>query len=178
MASAMRQLVGEVEDARAKRLRVNEPKKLLIAPMLKEALSAAHDNRVDHEPKLVADLLGKQRPDESAAAGDRDVLTRLVFEPGDLLREVVTLDQSRVLPLERLLKGSRDYVLGGVVHIVGKLLVVTTLVRPESGELFVGHPSEEHGVGISHRRADRLTHFVVEVWQVPLFRRFHHAIQR
>src|SRR5215213_415710 len=57
-------LVGEVEDVRAKRLRVHELQSLLIAPFLEEALPAAHDYGMDHEPKLVEEPVGEQRPDE------------------------------------------------------------------------------------------------------------------
>src|SRR5215211_8535841 len=177
MASALRWPVGEVEDTRAKSLRVHKLQLLLIAPFLKEALPAAQDNGMDHEPKLVEEVVLKQRPDEGAAADDRDVLARLLLELGDLFRDI-SLDQGRVLPLEGLLQGRRDDELGGVVHVVRKLLVVTTLRRPESSEFFVGHSSEEHGVRFGHRRPDRLSHLVVEVWKVPPLRRFHDAVQR
>ena len=68
--SALCRLVGEIEDARAKRLRIHELQSFLIAPFLEEALPAPYDNGVDHEPELVEDGVGQQRPDEGAAAGD------------------------------------------------------------------------------------------------------------
>ncbi len=111
MASALRRLVGEIENARAEGLRVDELQRLLIAPFLKQTLSAPHDDGMNHEPELVEEVVLKQRPDEGAAAEDRDVLARLPLQLGDLLRDVV-LDQRRVLPLKRLLQGSRDDELG------------------------------------------------------------------
>src|SRR5215216_4328442 len=98
MASALCRLVGEIEDARAKGLRVHELQRLLIAPSLEEALPAAHDNGMDHEPELIEEVLAQQRPEEGATAGDRDVLTWLLLELGDLLRDIL-FDQRRVVPL-------------------------------------------------------------------------------
>ena len=102
MASALCRLVGEVEDTSTDRLRIHELQSLPISPVLEESLPAAQDYRVDHEPELTEEIVLKQRPDEGAASEDRDVLTGLPLELGDLLRDV-TLDQRRVLPLEELL---------------------------------------------------------------------------
>jgi hypothetical protein len=52
-----------------------------------------------HEPELVDEVAWKQRTEESAAAEDRDVLSRLPLEPGDLFGDIA-LDQGRVVPLE------------------------------------------------------------------------------
>jgi hypothetical protein len=117
MASALCRLVGEIDDARAEGLRVNESQNLLIAPFFEEALPSAHDDGMDHETELVEEPLAQQPPDEGAAADDTDVLARLPLELGDLLRDV-SLDQRRVLPLEGLFQGRRDDVLGGVVQVV------------------------------------------------------------
>src|SRR5215207_4572858 len=137
--------VGEVEDARAKRLRVHELQRLLISSFLKETLPTAQNNRMDHERKLLEEPVGQQRPDEGAAADDPDVLARLPLEPGHFLRDI-SLDQRRVLPLERLFKGRRDDELGGVVQVVRERLIGAVLVRPVGCELLIGHPSEQHGV--------------------------------
>src|ERR671915_37402 len=104
MASALCRPVGEVEDARAERLRVHELQRFPIAPLLEEALPAPQDDRMDHKPKLIEEFLAQQRPDEGVAADDTDVLARLLLQLGDLLCDV-TLDQSRVLPLEGLFEG-------------------------------------------------------------------------
>ena len=53
MASALRRLVGEIENACAEGLRVEELQRLLIAPFLKQTLSAPHDYGMEHEPKFV-----------------------------------------------------------------------------------------------------------------------------
>ena len=79
MASALRRLVGEIENARAEDLRVDELQRLLIATVLKETLPAAHDDGMDHEPELVEEVVLQQRPDQGRAAGDRDVLTGLLL---------------------------------------------------------------------------------------------------
>ena len=79
MASALRWLVGEIENARAEGLRVHELQRLLIAPLLKQTLSAPHDDGMDHEPELVEEIISKQPPHEGATTGDRDVLAGLLF---------------------------------------------------------------------------------------------------
>jgi hypothetical protein len=88
LASALRRLVGEIENARAEGLRVDELQRLLIAPFLKQTLSTPHDDGMEHEPKFVEEVLFKQRPDQGRTAGYRDVLARLLLEPGDLLGDV------------------------------------------------------------------------------------------
>jgi hypothetical protein len=79
MASAWRRLVGEIENARAEGLRVEELQRLLIAPFLKQTLSAPHDYGMDHELEFVEEVIFKQRADQGRAAGYRDVLTRLLL---------------------------------------------------------------------------------------------------
>src|SRR5215204_5039716 len=115
MASALRRPVGEIQNARAEGLRVDQLQRLLIAPVLKQTLSAPHDYGMDHEPKFVEEVLFKQRADQGRAAGYRDVLARLLLESGDLLGDVV-LYQGGVLPLQGLLEGLRDHVLPYAVH--------------------------------------------------------------
>src|SRR5829696_2661931 len=103
-ASALCWLVGEVEDARAERLRVDELQRLPIAPVIEEVLPSAHDDGMNHERKLIEEAVAQQRPDEGGAADDPDVLARLPLQFGDLLRDV-PLDQRRVLPLKWLFQG-------------------------------------------------------------------------
>src|SRR5215208_7901565 len=97
MPSALRRLIGEIENARAEDLRVHELKRPLIAPILKQTLPASHHDGMNHEAKLVEEVLFKQRPDQGRAAGDRDVLTWLPLELGDLFRDI-SLDKRRVVP--------------------------------------------------------------------------------
>src|SRR5918997_4110881 len=177
LASALRRLVGEIENAHAERLRVDELQRLLIATVLKQTLSAAHHDGMDHEPKFVEEVLFKQRADQGRAAGYRDVLARLLLELGDLLGDVVPY-QGRVLPLEGLLEGRRDHVLSHAVHPRGYRVLLRVLLRPERRPLLVEKAPHEHGVRGGHRRPDRLPHLVVEVWEVPLLRRFYDAVQR
>src|SRR5829696_5265152 len=77
---AVRRSVGEVDHARAEDLRVHQLQRLLLAPLLEEALASANLDRVDHEPQFVQEVLGQQRPYQGAAAGDRDVLARSPLE--------------------------------------------------------------------------------------------------
>src|SRR5215207_176391 len=130
LASALRRLVGEIENARAEGLRVDELQCLLIAPVLKQTLSAPHDYGMDHEAELIEEAVSQQRPDQGRAAGYRDVLARLLLEPRDLLCDIVP-DQGRVLPFERLLERRRDHVLPDAVHTRGDRDLIRVLVGPE-----------------------------------------------
>jgi hypothetical protein len=69
MASALRRLVGEIENARAEGLRVDELQRLLIAPVLKQTLSAPHDYGMDHERKLLEEVLLQQLSERGARRG-------------------------------------------------------------------------------------------------------------
>src|SRR5215203_3811869 len=177
MASALRRLVAEIENARAEDLRVDKLQRLLIAPVFKQTLSAPHHDGMDHEPKFVEEVLFKQRPDQGRAAGYRDILARLLLEPGDLLGDVVPY-QGRVLPLEGLLEGRRDHVLLDAVHPCGDRVLIRVLLRPERRPLLVEDAAHEHSVRGCHRRPDRISHLIVEVWEVPLLRRLHDAVKR
>ena|SRR5215203_880810 len=84
---AMRRSVGEVDDACAEGLRVHELQHLLLAPVLEEALAAAHHDGMDHKPQFVQEVLGQQRPYQGRAAGDRDVFARLPLEFAEPLGE-------------------------------------------------------------------------------------------
>src|SRR5215207_4720845 len=77
--SALRRLIGKIKDTGTERLRVNKLQSPLIAPFLKEMLSAPYDNGMDHEPKLVEEVVFQQRSDEGATAGDRDFLAGLLL---------------------------------------------------------------------------------------------------
>jgi hypothetical protein len=69
MASALRRLVGEIGNARAEGLRVDELQRLLIAPVLKQTLSAPHDYGMDHERKLLEEVLLQQLNERGARRG-------------------------------------------------------------------------------------------------------------
>jgi hypothetical protein len=87
---------------------------------------------------LVEQAVAQQRPDEGGAAGDRDVLARLLLQPGELLGDIA-LDQRRVLPFDPVQRRGDDE-LRRVVHVV-RTLHVAALVRPVAGERLVGHPA-------------------------------------
>src|SRR3712207_241669 len=86
-------------------------------------------------------------------------------------------DQRRVVPLEGLLQGRRDDVFEGLVHVVRGRQVFATPGREEGGPLLVGHPLEQHGVRLGHRRRYLLPHLVVEVRELPLLRGPNDAVQ-
>ena len=69
MASALRHLGGEIEKACAEGLRVHELQRLLIASFLKETLSPPHDDGIDHEPKLLEEVLLPQLNEKGARPG-------------------------------------------------------------------------------------------------------------
>jgi hypothetical protein len=48
----LRRLAGEIENARAERFRIDE--------LHTETLPVAHDNRMEHEPKLVEGVVGQR----------------------------------------------------------------------------------------------------------------------
>ena len=97
--------------------------------------------------------------------------------PGCYLNLVISgespLDQRRVVPLEGLFEGRRDYEFRGVVHVVRGRHIFATLEGEEDSPLLVGHPPERHGVRCSHRGLNRLPHLIVEVGELPLLRGLH-----
>jgi hypothetical protein len=60
LTSALRRPVGEIDDARAEGLRVDELQRLLIAPVLEQTLPAPHDYGMEHEPEFVEEAVFKQ----------------------------------------------------------------------------------------------------------------------
>src|ERR671910_1949819 len=116
MASALRQLVGEVEDARGEGLRVHQLKLRLLISFFKKALAASHQYRMDHQLQLVEQAIVQERADQRAAAGDYDVPTLLLLELRYLIGNVLA-DERGVLPPQRLLEGRRDHVLLDGVHL-------------------------------------------------------------
>jgi hypothetical protein len=58
------------------------------AALAKQALPAPHNDGIDEEVILIDEVRLEQRLCQRAAAEDQDVLTRLLLQPGDLLRDV------------------------------------------------------------------------------------------
>jgi hypothetical protein len=98
VALFLSRLVGGDHDTRAGRLRIYKLESLQIAPILKETLTSSYDNRMDHECQLIQEIVLQQGLNECGAAGDTNVLSGLLLEPGDLFREV-SFNQRRVFPL-------------------------------------------------------------------------------
>jgi hypothetical protein len=139
--------VGEDEYAvRADLLRVHEPQIPRLPHVPEEALAFPYDDGADHQPVLVDEVVFHQRPCYLPAAEDEEVLTLLPLQPSDSLGEV-TLDQGRVVPLQRLSEGPRGDVLGVAVPpgaVPARLLLH---LGPCSCEPLVGDPSKQEGVG-------------------------------
>src|SRR4028118_1809793 len=112
-----RRPVGEGDDARTERLRLYELEPYQGTSLPEEALSAAHDHGMDHEPELVEEAVPQQVVGQRVAADHRDVLARLPLQVGHPLRDVLP-DKSRVVPTEGLLEGRRDDELGHAVYAV------------------------------------------------------------
>jgi len=114
----------------------------------------------------------------SRAAVDQDVLAGLLLELGYPFGDV-SLDEGRVDPLQRLFQGRGDDVLEVAVHPIGVALLVGG-GRPGGGENFVGHPSQQEGVGRGRLVELVLPHLVAPVREVPLIRQLHlhHAVER
>src|SRR5262249_61268644 len=89
--------VGGDQNPCTGRLRVHEPQSLQIAPPGEKTLPATDDDRMNHEGKFIEQVVSQQRPNECRAAGDADVLARLLFQPGDCFPQV-TLDERGVSP--------------------------------------------------------------------------------
>src|SRR5918995_2260410 len=89
MASALRQLVGEVEDARGEGPRVHQLQLRLILSFLKKALPASHQYRMDHQLQLVEQAVVQERADQRAAAGDHDVPALPLLEVRYLVCDVL-----------------------------------------------------------------------------------------
>src|SRR5829696_3769591 len=169
--------VGQVDVARGKGLGIHELQRRLRLAFLEEAFAATHDHGVNHEFELVDQAVLEQRADEGTAAGDHDILAGESLELGDLLRDVLP-DQGRVVPLEGLFEGGRDHVLADAVHPRGYGVLLRVLLRPERSPLLVEDTAHEQGVRRLEPFPDSLPHLVVEVGEVPLLGRLHHAVQR
>ena len=56
-----------------------------------------HDDRMDHEGELIDYVVLEQGADQRRAAGDADVLSRLLLQSGDFFYEV-SIDQTYFIP--------------------------------------------------------------------------------
>src|SRR5215217_1963412 len=90
-------MISENDDSRTERLRIDELQRRLVDPDPEETFPASYNNRKDHEPVLVDEVVLHQRVHKIAAAEDQDVLTGLLLQPGHFLRDV-PFDQPRIVP--------------------------------------------------------------------------------
>src|SRR6266536_1837698 len=95
-------LADEHRDAGAGCLGALERQRALVVAVSEEALSGSEDERVDHEPVLIDQLVRHQRVHERAAAVDEDVVAGLLLQVGGRVDDVA-LEECR-LPLERLVQ--------------------------------------------------------------------------
>src|SRR5215210_2363196 len=73
--------VGENYGARIESLRPDELQGFRVATLVEETFSASHDDREDHQPVFVDEVVLHQGVHEVTATEDQDVFARLIFEP-------------------------------------------------------------------------------------------------
>src|SRR5919204_4736260 len=98
--------VGERQSARSRRLRVDERQLADLSVVAEQPLAAAEHDREDPERQLVDEVVIEQPLDELAAAEDRDVVARAVFQLADLLGQVAA--QERRVPPRDVLVAERS----------------------------------------------------------------------
>src|SRR3979490_2792785 len=96
-------------DSGGERLGVGQLESPRIDPFRKQAPALAEDDRVQHEPVEVDQVLLHQRIEELGAAGQQEVFTGHLLQLADFLRHV-SVDQLRSRPVD-LVEGGRDDVL-------------------------------------------------------------------
>src|SRR6266536_1381236 len=88
-------LADEHRDAGAGCLGALERQRALVVAVSEEALSGSEDERVDHEPVLIDQLVRHQRVHERAAAVDEDVVAGLLLQVGDRVDDVAAEAERR-----------------------------------------------------------------------------------
>src|SRR5262249_33999756 len=123
--------------------------------------------------ELVKEALAQQPAHGGGAAGHGDVATVLGLDTGQPPGHV-SADDLRVLPL-RCLQVVGDHILLDRIHDVAERLVgmLGAVTRP----LVVENTAHQQGVGGGEAGADRGSHLVVEVPEVPLVGRLDDAIE-
>src|SRR5207253_10403628 len=106
--------VSQNRHAVGERRSLGELQPLRLARVAEQALARSQQDREDHEPQLVHQVLLDQRLNEVGAAGDQDVALVLIPQLAYLVRDV-TANDGRVVPL-RFVERRRDDVLRHRVH--------------------------------------------------------------
>ncbi len=130
-------LVCEYHDTRAECVRLNQFEFLLLALTMKKPLPVSYDNGEDHETVFINEILLHERVNELNAPKDQYVLTRLLFQSGNFLSNIV-LDEGGI-PLSFLQRCGWN-ILGHTVysfaictskHQASRLQVPDRLCAPE-----------------------------------------------
>src|SRR5918998_6806172 len=137
-------LVDEDGDAVAGHLRVGEPQAPFVVRVPEESLARSEDEGKYRHPQLVNKVVLEERLHELGAAVDHNVPSKALPQPRDLLHHVA-LEHRRVVPIEGLLEGRGDDVLGHGVELVGDLALHR---GPGRGEALVGHTSQQQRLGV------------------------------
>src|SRR5690606_24926027 len=136
--------VDEGNRARARLPRLDEFK-VGSSPLFKQPLPAAEHDGVDEQAILVNDACWYERVDQLAAAEDQNVLAVLLFQPADLLSDVVADDLGGA-PLALFCR-RRDEVLLHAVDAVS-IAVLVLPPRPGLGKALVRHPAQQQRVHV------------------------------
>src|SRR5262249_45595043 len=118
-------VVGEQGHAAAGHSRLAEGQRVLARPLPEEVCADPEGDRKDHEPVLVDQPVRVEGVDELAAAVDQQVLSRLLLQLRDLLRDV-SLQQGSV-PGEWFPEGRGGYELGDRIHPHGELALGSSI---------------------------------------------------
>src|SRR5690349_17976599 len=130
-------LVCEYHDTRAECVRLKQFEFLLLALSMKKPLPVSYYNGKDHETVFINKILLHERVNELNAPKDQDVLTRLLFQSGHFLSDMV-LDKGGI-PLNFLQRGGWN-ILGQSVH---SFAICTGSTRPGSCKFLIGFAPQQ-----------------------------------
>src|SRR5947208_12849559 len=130
-------LVCEYHYTRAECLRLNKFEFLLLALTMKKPLPVSYYNGEDHETVFINEILLHERVNELNATKDQDVLTRLLFQSGNFLSNIV-LDKGGI-PLS-FLQSCGWNILG---HPVYSFAICTSSTRPGGCKSLIGYASQK-----------------------------------
>src|SRR5215470_14982410 len=130
-------LVCEYHYTRAECLRLNKFECLLLALTMKKPLPVSYDNGEDHETVFINEILLHERVNELNAPKDQDILTRLLFQSGHFLSNIV-LDKDGI-PLSFLQRCGWN-ILG---HPVYSFAICTSNTRPSGCKVLIGDASQK-----------------------------------
>src|SRR2546421_9131876 len=125
-------LVCEYHYTRAECLRLNKFECLLLALTMKKPLPVSYYNGEDHETVFINEILLHERVNELNAPKDQYVLTRLLFQSGNFLSNIV-LDKGGI-PLSFLQRCGWN-ILG---HPVYSFAIGTSSTRPGGCKSLIG----------------------------------------